>query len=107
MFFGETVGACDMPKSLKFPSLESCQNRFLWTYKALDLAPHPVVDLVLQVGDVGKCPKALGFGSLDQFLTASKQGPCFTATEEDGGDQVFVEFELSCEVDGVAPPGPV
>ena len=71
------------------------------------LAPHPVVDLVLQVGDVGKCPKALGFGSLDQFLTASKQGPCFTATEEDGGDQVFVEFELSCEVDGVAPPGPV
>ena len=54
------------------------------------LAPHPVVDLVLQVGDVGKCPKALGFGSLDQFLTASKQGPCFTATEEDGGDQFQV-----------------
>ena len=29
----------------------SCQKRFLWAHKAADLAPHPVVGLVLQVGD--------------------------------------------------------
>ena len=27
----------------EFPSLESCQKRFLWSHKEVDLAPHPVV----------------------------------------------------------------
>ena len=44
------------------------QKRFLWTNKELDLAPHPVVDLVLQVEDTEKFPHALGFESLDPFL---------------------------------------
>ena len=43
--FGQASVACDMPKPCKFPSLDSCQKRFLWTYKEVDLAPHPVVDL--------------------------------------------------------------
>ena len=47
--FGEAVVACDMPEPRKFSSLDSCQKRFLWTHKEADLAPHPVVGLVLQV----------------------------------------------------------
>ena len=77
--FGEAVVACDMPKRCKFPSLDSCQKRFLWTHDQVDLAAHPVVDLVLQVEDTEKFPHALGFESLDpSFFRVSKQGPCFT-----------------------------
>ena len=82
--FGEAVVVCDMPEPCKFPSLDSCQKRFLWSHKGVDLAPHPVVGLVLQVGDVEKFPQALGFEILDPFFRVSKQGPCFTAVEEDG-----------------------
>ena len=39
--------ACDMPKPCKFPPLDSCQKRFLWTNKEVDLALHLVVGLVL------------------------------------------------------------
>ena len=46
--FGEAFVACDMPEPCKFLSLDSCQ-RFLWTHEEIDLAPHPVVGLVLQV----------------------------------------------------------
>ena len=73
----------------------------------VDLAPHPVVDLVLQVEDTEKFPQTLGFESLDPFFRVSKQGPCFTTMEEDGGDKRFVELELACEANGVAPPDPV
>ena len=64
-----TVVACDMPELCKFPSLDSCQKRFLWTYKAVDLSPHPVVGLELQVGDAKKFLRALGFESLDSFFS--------------------------------------
>ena len=47
---------------------------------------HPVVALVLQVGDVEKFPQAVGCESLDPFFRVSKQAPCFSAIEEDGGD---------------------
>ena len=66
--FEEAVMAFDMPKPCKFPSLDSCQMRFLWTHKEADLALHPVFGLVLQVGDVEKFTQALGFESLDPFL---------------------------------------
>ena len=49
--FGEAVVAYDMPESCKFPSLDSCQRKIPWTHKEDDLAPHPVVSLMLQVGD--------------------------------------------------------
>ena len=76
--------ACDMPVPHKFLSLDSCQKRFLWTHKGVDLALHPVAGLVLQVGDAEKFPQALGFEGL---------GPCFTATVEDGGDKRLEELE--------------
>ena len=59
--------ACDMPEPYKFLSLDSCQKRFLWILKEVNLALHPVVGLVLQVGDAEKFPKALGFENLDLF----------------------------------------
>ena len=59
--FGEAVVACDMPEPCKFPSLDSCQKKFLWTYEEVDLVPHPVVGLVLQVGDKEKFPHAFEF----------------------------------------------
>ena len=40
---------CDVPEPCKFPSLASCQERFLWTHKEADLAPHPVVGLVTKL----------------------------------------------------------
>ena len=78
--------ACDMPEPCKFPSLDRCQKRFLWTHKAVDLTPHPIVDLVPQVGDAEKFPQALGLVSLDPFFRVSKQGPCLTAIVENGDD---------------------
>ena len=99
--------ACDMPKPCKFPSLDSCQKRFLWIHKEVDVAPHPVAGLVLQVRDTEKFPHALGFESLEPFFKVSKQGPCFTAVEEDVGDERLVELKLACKVDGVVLPDPV
>ena len=71
-----------MPEPCKFPSLDSCRKRFLWTDKGVDLAPRPVVGLVLLVGDAEKVPQAPGFEGPDLFLRVSKLGPCFTASEE-------------------------
>ena len=76
------------PERCEFPSLDRCQKRPLWTYKEVNLAPHPVVGLVMrlvQVWDVGNFPQALRLESLDPFLRVSKQGSCLTAIEEDGG----------------------
>ena len=91
---------------MQVSSLDSCQKRFLWTHKGVDLAPHTVVGLVLLVGDVEKFPQALGFEGLDPFLRLRKQGPRFPALEEDGGDKrlVLVELEFACQADGVALP---
>ena len=105
--FAEAVALRDMPEPREFPSLDSLQKRFLWTHKGVDLAPRPVVDLVLQVGDAEKFPQALGFESLCPFFRVSKESPCFTAIEEDGGEKRLGQLELACEADGVAPPDPV
>ena len=99
--------ACDVPEPCKFLSLDSCQKRFLWTYKEVDCAVHPVIGLMLQVGDAEKFPLALGFESLDLLFRVSKQGPYFTTIVEDGGDRRLAELELVCKADGVAPPDPV
>ena len=48
--FGEAVMGCDMPEACKFMSLDSCQKRFLWTYKEVDLAPHPVIAVTQKIG---------------------------------------------------------
>ena len=65
---------CDMPEPCKFPSLDSCQRKILCTHKVVDLAPHPLVGLVLQVGDAEKFPHAAGFESLDPFLRVRCRG---------------------------------
>ena len=41
------------------------------------------------------------------FLKVSKQGPCFIAVEEDGGDKLHLELELACKADSIALPYPV
>ena len=64
--------------------------------KGVDLAPHPIISLVLQVGDAERFSQALGFEGLDPFLRVSKQCPCFTAIETDGGDKRLVELEFAC-----------
>ena len=66
--FGEAVVAYDMPEPRKFPSLDSCRKGFLWTHTEVYRVPHPVVGLVLQVGDAEKFPDAFSFESLDQFF---------------------------------------
>ena len=60
-------GCHDMPKPCKFPSLDSCQKRFLWNHKEVDLTPHPVISFVLQVGDTEKSVYALDLNSLPFF----------------------------------------
>ena len=80
----------------------------MWhAHEEVDLAPHPVVGLVLQVEDVERFPHALGFENLDPFFRVNELSPYFTTIEEDGGDKRLVELELACEADGVAPPDPV
>ena len=54
-----------------------------------------------------KSSQAHGLENLDSFFRVSKQGPCFTAIEGDGGDKRLVELELGCEASGGAPPDPV
>ena len=71
--FGETVVACDMPEPRKFPSLVSCRKRFLQTHEEVNLAPHPVVGLVLHLGDAVKLPHALGFNNLDPFSESANR----------------------------------
>ena len=93
------------PSSCKFPSLDSCQKRFLWTHEEVDFAPHPVVGLVQW--EIWRS-SLLHLVSKDWiFFSVSKQVPCFTAIEEDGGDRRLVQLELACEADGVAPPDTV
>ena len=61
--FGEAVVACDMPELCKFPFLDSCQKRFLWTHKEVNLALHPVVGLVLHPSrrceEVSSCTRSM------------------------------------------------
>ena len=66
-----------MPEPCKFPSLDRCQERFLWTHKEIDLAPHPGVGLVLQVGDAEKFLQAFSFESLDFFFQSQRAGSMF------------------------------
>ena len=76
--FGEAVMACGMPEPCQFPFLDSCQKRFLWTHKEVDLAPHSVLGLKLQVENTKKFPHALGFENQNPFcFSVSEYGPYF------------------------------
>ena len=89
MSLEEAVVSCNTSEPCKFPSFGSCQNRFPWTRKGAEFAPHPVVGLVFQVGHLEKFPPALGFEGMDPFLGVSKHGPYFMAIQ-DGGDKRLV-----------------
>ena len=52
-------------------------NRFLWTHKEVDRAPHPVIGLVLEVGEAEKSARALDFESLDPFSFRQQVGSMF------------------------------
>ena len=71
--FGEAVMACDMLEPCKFPSLDCCQERFLWTHKVIDFVPYPAIGLVVQVGDTEKFPNACGFESLEPFIKSQNE----------------------------------
>ena len=72
----------DMPEPCEFPSLDSCQKRFFWARKEVDVALHPFAAFLLQERDAEKFPQARGRQSLDLLLRVSKRGPCLTAIEE-------------------------
>ena len=98
--FGEAVVACDMLKPCKFPSRDNCQKKFLLPTRTLILlrAQSLVLCSKFQVGDAKEFPQALGFESLGPFFfRISKQCPCFTVIEEDGGGKRHVLLELGCE----------
>ena len=49
-------------------------ERFLWTHKEADLALHPVVGLVLHVGDTEMFSDAFDFKSLNFFFSSQQAG---------------------------------
>ena len=49
---GEAVALCNMPEPCKFVSLASCQKRFPWTYKEVDLTPHSVVPSYFHINEL-------------------------------------------------------
>ena len=71
--FVEAIVARDLPEPCEFLSLDSRRTRLLWAHKVVDLAPYPVVGLVLQVGDGGKFPQALGLKGPDPFHWVSER----------------------------------
>ena len=82
---------------VSFPSLNSCQKRLLWIHKEVDLAPHPLYDLVLKLGDAEMFPRAFGLKGLDPFFSrVSKQDPY----------KRLGEIELACKADYVSTPDP-
>ena len=70
--FGEAAVAFYMLESSTFSPLYSCQKRFLWTHKEVDLVLFPVFGFVLQVGNAEKFPHGRGFENLDPFFRVSK-----------------------------------
>ena len=55
-----------------------CQKRFLWTHKEVDVAPHPVVDLL---GSLKRgAPQAVSLGCLDSPLHIFNQYHAYRTT---------------------------
>ena len=75
--FGEVIIVCNMPKPCKFLSPDSLPEKVPVDLKAVDLAVHPVIGLVLQVVDADKFPQVLGFESLDPLFQSQQVGYIF------------------------------
>ena len=74
--FGEAVLARDMPEPCEFPSLDSCQKKFLWTPKKVGLGSH-----LWSCVPSRRCGQvsSLGLESLLPFLSPPlwlRHGPC-------------------------------
>ena len=71
----------------------------------IDLSPDPVFGLALQVADEEKFPLALGFESLDPFLSQQTQFIFFFSQpyRRMGVTTDFLELKLACEADDVPP----
>ena len=85
----------------------SCQKKFLWAHKGVNIAPHPGVGLVLKMEGSKKFARVLCVESLYPFVLVSKNGPRLTAIEEDGSEKRLLHLERACETDGAASPAPV
>ena len=83
--------AHDMPESCELPSLDGCRKTFMLTHKEVDIAPHQVAGLVLQEETRKPFSHALCLENWI-FFSVSKQGPCFTAIEQDGDDKKLELF---------------
>ena len=99
------IVVCDTPEPCKFPSLDSCQKRFLWTHKKVDL--HPVVGCVFQVGDAAEFPQAVGFESLDPFSWSQQAGTMFHSRRRGWSWQRLVLHGLARQADGAVLQDPV
>ena len=73
-------------------------------HKEVNLAPRPVVGLVLHVRDAERFPRVLVAKAWIFFLSfflffffggVESASRCFTATENDGGDKRLTELELA------------
>ena len=67
------------PNRASFRLLTFASSVSFWTHKEVDLAPQPVVERVLQVGDAVKFHQALGSESLDPYVdfVTAKLPPIF------------------------------
>ena len=68
---------CDMPEPRKFPSLDSCQTKFLWNHKAVDLAPRPVIGLVLQSRRYEEVSSSTWFRKSGSIFQSQQAGSMF------------------------------
>ena len=97
----------EMPEPCQFPSLASCQKRFLWALKEAGPAPQSVISLELRVRDAEKLPQALDLKNLHLFFSINKQGPYLTAIEKDRGDKILVRRDHACKAEGIISPDSV
>ena len=81
--FGDAVVARGMPEPREFPSLDSCQKKFLWANKVVDLAQHQVVGLVLQGGNAEKFSSGNWFRKPGSF-SQSQQTGCMSHNQRGG-----------------------
>ena len=95
-----------MLEPCNFPSLDNCQKRFPWIHKDVGPAPHPVVGLVLQVGDAEKFPQALGFQSLDPFFQSASRVHVSQPWRMEVTRDLYT-LNLLAKLMAVAPPDPV
>ena len=105
--FGEAVAAYNVPKPCEFLSLYSCQKRFFRPTREFILLRTQALVLCSKWKMRRNFLRHLVSKACALFLRLRKQGPCFSAIEENGGNRRPVELELACEANGVASTDPV